>query len=479
MFLRSDDDKRNPVRWFFLWLLLCGSAEASIQQIGPNDVLISQAVGAENDPELDANDPTVAFNSIEQQFVAVWSDNADAAGFEIYARLIEIDGSLSGNQVNVSDISASDNLNAFAPSVVFNSIRHEFLVVWFGEDFEIYARRLGPDLTWLGAETAVSDVDQLPLRGATRPRVAFNALDDEYLVVWYADDPAAGLADDEFEIFGQRISGAGNLIGDNDFRISDVAGTGDATRSAIRPDVAFNALTENYLVVWSADDNNDGQVDQEFEIFGQLLDAAGNEVGANDFRISGMGGIGVVEYDAYMPAVAADEHNGQWLVVWYGDDDTQGLIDEEFEIFGDVLAGSGQALNGGFRISSMGGTGNTNYQAFRPDAVFNPVTREYLVSWQGDAVTWSGGMPSSDEYEIWARRVSDEGVPIGRSCDLSDMGDDGSLFDARTSTLAVDHQGEVLALWNGSDDTEGGAVGEFGVFGQKLAETPVFTDGFE
>ncbi len=479
MFLRSGDGKRNPVRWFFLWLLLCGSAEASIQQIGPNDVLISQAVGAENDPDLDANDPAVAFNSIDQQFIAVWSDNADAAGFEIYARLIGSDGNPLGNQVNVSSLSVSDNLNAFAPSVVFNRIRHEYLVVWFGQDFEIYARRLGPDLALLGAETAVSDVDQLPLRGAVRPRVAFNALDDEYLVVWYADDPAAGLADDEFEIFGQRISGVGNLIGDNDFRISDVAGTGDATRGAVRPDVAFNALTENYLVVWSADDNNGGQVDQEFEIFGQLLDAAGNEVGVNDFRISNMGGVGAVEFDALMPAVAANEHNGQWLVVWYGDDDMQGLIDEEFEIFGDVLSGTGQSLSGGFRVSNMGGTGNTDYQAFRPDVVFNSVTREFVVSWQGDGRTWQGGMPDSDEYEIWAQRVSEMGMLIGNHAVISDMGDNGSEFDARTSALAVDNRGETVVVWNGSDDTEGGAVGEFGVFGQKLAETPVFTDGFE
>ncbi|WP_223789273.1 hypothetical protein [Marinicella meishanensis] len=457
---------------------MVATSQADLIEIGSNDMLVSQVAGTVDDPNIDADDPALAHNPNNDTFLAVWAENSDPAGFEIFARLLRADGMPLGNQVVISDIPVNDNLTAFEPKVAFNSIRNEFLVVWFGNDFEIYARRVSPNLTLLGPELPISDINQLPSRGARSPAVAFNDLNDEYLVVWYADDPAAGLADDEFEIFGQRLNGDGSEIGDNDFRISDVAGTGDADRMASQVDVAFNSANAEYLVVWVADDNLAGQVDQEFEIFGQILDSVGTEVGNNDFRVSFMGGTGLIEYDAQMPAVAPNTINGDWMVVWYGDDNNQGLIDEEFEIHGRLLTAGGQDLTD-FRVSTMGGTGNGDYQAFRPDVVHNPVTREYAVSWQGDAITYQGGGPTSDEYEIWVHRVTESGEPLLRSSVVSDMGDDGSQFDARTSALAVDARGEILVLWNGTDDVNGGAIGEFGVHAQKLAEVPIFADGLE
>ncbi|WP_395374999.1 hypothetical protein [Marinicella sp. W31] len=452
-------------------------AHGSVIEIGPNDVIISQEAGWQGNPNIDALYPTLAYNSTDNNFVAIWSSNANAAGSEIYARLISANGIPIGNQVNVSDIPNSDNLPAYDPDIVYNPIQNEFLVVWYN-DQEIFARRLGADLTVLGAEIQISDISPLPTRTAVRPHVAFNTLDDEYLVVWYSDDPAAGLSENEFEVFGQRLTGEGVEIGANDFRVSDVADNGDASRDAKQLGVAFNSFSGEYLVIWVADDDQEGQVDQEFEVFGQLLSADGVEMGVNDFRISTMGGIGEVEFDASYPAVAANNYNGDWMVVWHGDDNSTGLIDGEFEIHGQLLSEAGQFLDK-IRLSAMGGTGNTDYLAYRPDVIFNPVTREFLVSFQSDGPIWQGSEPDDDEYEIWVRRLNESGEQTGILTMISDMGDLGSAFDARTSALAVDHNGETMVIWNGSDDTHGGAVGEFGVFGQKLAETPIFSDGFE
>jgi hypothetical protein len=49
------------------------------------------------------------------------------------------------------------------------------------------------------------------------------------------------------------------------------------------------------------------------------------EVGTNDFRISDMGGTGNTSYNATYPAVAYNSTNNEYLVVWYGDDNT-GLL---------------------------------------------------------------------------------------------------------------------------------------------------------
>lgn len=466
----------SPIFTALVMIILTTLNHASIVEIGDNDFIISQVAGTQNNPGIDAISPAMAFNSINNTYISVWSENSDPAGNEIYARLMGVDGMPMGNQVNISDISNSDNLQAFGPKVTFNHNRNEYFVVWYANDFEIYGRRITADLMVIGAEIPLSEINQLPFRGATGPDVAYNKSADEYFVVWYADDPAAGLVDDEFEVFGQRLTGEGIEIGDNDFRISDVAGTGDASRSVVSARVAFNVISDEYLVIWVADDDQEGQVDQEFEVFGQLLNASGSEVGANDFRISTMGGIGAVEFDVGFAAVAANNNNGDWLVVWHGDDNSQGLVDQENEIHGMLLNGAGQLLNQ-MRISTMGGTGNIGYQAYRPDVVFNSMTGEYLISFQGDGRTYHGAGP--DEYEIWTQRMSETGMLIGNAKVISDMGDNGSEYDARTSALAFNHKGETLVVWNGSDDTYGGAVGEFGVFGQKLAETPIFADGFD
>ena len=95
------------------------------------------------------------------------------------------------------------------------------------------------------------------------------------------------------------------------------------------------------------------------------------------------------------------------------------------------------------------------------------------------ALSGQGSEPNDDEYEIWVRRLNESGGQIGILTMISDMGELGSAFDAQTSALAVDDNGETLVIWNGSDDTYGGAAAELGVFGQKLAETPIFSDGVE
>jgi hypothetical protein len=119
-------------------------------------------------------------------------------------------------------------------------------------------------------------------------------------------------------------------VGTNDFRLSDMGPDGDTDYGAQSPAVAYNSANNEYLAVWSGDD----ATDDEFEIFGQRVNAAtGAEVGANDFRLSDMGPDGNVAYQAHIPAVASNGRNED-LVVWQGDDDTAPLVDEELEIFG-------------------------------------------------------------------------------------------------------------------------------------------------
>ena len=132
-------------------------------------------------------------------------------------------------------------------------------------------------------------------------------------MVWEGDDNTGTLVDDDFEVFGQRLNAAtGAEVGANDFRLSEMGPNGDAAFGAFNPAIAYNSLTNEYLVAWEADDNTPPLVDEEFEIFGQRIDAAtGAEIGDNDFRLSDMGPDGSVDFEAFDAALAYNRLNNE------------------------------------------------------------------------------------------------------------------------------------------------------------------------
>ena len=149
---------------------------------------------------------------------------------------------------------------------------------------------------------------------AETPAVAYNTLRNEYLVVWCGDDSPGPLFHGEFEIFAQRLTAAGDEVGANDSRISDMGPNGDDAYSAQDPAVAYNPTSDQYLVAWEGDDDDVPLVDDEDEIFVQRLNATGAQVGANDRRVSDMGPNGDLAFSADNPAVA---HNSRTTSTWW------------------------------------------------------------------------------------------------------------------------------------------------------------------
>jgi hypothetical protein len=305
---------------------------------------------------------------------------------------------------------------AIAPAVAYNLDDNQYLVVWHGDknvsglvddEYEIFGQRLDGAT---GTEVGTNDFRISGMGGTGDPSfdgrdpvVAYNILENEYLVVWSGDDDVGGLVNNDYEIFGQRlIAATGIAVGADDFRISDMGGTGDDSFDAMSPAVAYNSTDNEFLVVWYGDDNVGGLVDHEHEIFGQRIDAIdGGQVGANDFRISDMGGTGDPDFDGWSPAVAYNSMNNEYLVVWSGDDNTGGLVDLEFEIFGQRLDATGAELGANdFRISEMGGTGDPDYSTWYPALASGGAAGQYLVMWQGDDNT--GGLVDN-EYEIFGK----------------------------------------------------------------------------
>src|SRR5206468_3523450 len=115
------------------------------------------------------------------------------------------------------------------------------------------------------------------------------------------------------------------------------------------PDVAYNSATNEYMVVWEGDFASGG-TDNEFEIWGQRLNAAtGAAVGSN-IQISNQGPAGNLSYNAHTPAIAYHSGNNEYLVAWDGDDNSPGLVNDDFEVFGKRLNADGTTREGTLRL---------------------------------------------------------------------------------------------------------------------------------
>ena len=299
------------------------------------------------------------------------------------------------------------------------------------------------------------------------PAVAYNPRTNQYLVVWEGEDDRGGLVDGEVEIFGQLLDGAGNEIGPNDFRLSDAGPDGVTTFTARDPAVIYNSRDNQFLVVWRADGTGN-LVDNEFEIFGQLLDAAGNEIGPNDFRISQMGPAGDSLYDAFDPILAYNDQRNEYLVVWEGDDHLGGLVEGEDEIFAQRLAAGGQLQGERIRVSHFGPTANPDFDAQDPAVVYNRTTDQYLIVWEGQQTIPGSG---EDFQEIYGQFLAgSSGQEIGDDFGISTMGESlTDEFNANDAVVGYDPRtNSYLVVWNGEDDNGILHEDENEIFGQQL-----------
>ena len=380
-------------------------------------------MGADGDASYGAYSPAVAYNPTADEYLVSWWGDDDAGGlvdeeYEIYVQRLSAGGTEIGGDTRISDMGpdGDPDYNAWFPAVAYNATANEYLVSWHGVDdaaglaigeTEIFVQRVSAGGTQIGGDTRISDMgpDGDLDYVAGYPAVAYNATANEYLVSWRGVDDTAGFVG-EWEIFAQRVSAGGTEIG-GDTRISDMGPDGDLDYAADYPAVAYNATANEYLVTWRGDDNTAGLVNDEDEIYVQRVSAGGTEIGG-DTRISDMGPDGDLNYTAQEPAVAYNATANEYLVTWWGDDDTAPLVDNEREVFAQRVSAGGTEIGGDTRISDMGPDGDPGYAAYSPAVAYNAAANEYLVSWYGDDDT---APLVNFEFEIWARKVKGGEAP--------------------------------------------------------------------
>ncbi|MBZ0113663.1 MAG: hypothetical protein K8J08_14455 [Thermoanaerobaculia bacterium] len=288
---------------------------------------------------------SLVFNPTDSEYLLVWIDltNNDTTGSVVRGRRIGSGAELLGDEFFLA---SSTNLGGRkAPGLAYNPLTNEYLIAWSKYNAQnvsriVTERRQGGTGDHVGVSLVISDDNGVGAeRQAFNPRVAYNSLDNEYLVVWEGER-SPPLATDEQEIFGQRLLATGFETGVNDFRISAAGSEGDPSFEARHPRLAFNPAAGRYLVVWSGDSQGGGLNNNENEIFGRYLDRAGTPLPPLEFRISDMGNTGNANFDAENPALAWMGAPGEFLAIWNGDD----ALDNFNEVFGQRLDGLGLVL---------------------------------------------------------------------------------------------------------------------------------------
>lgn len=341
------------------------------------------------------------------------------------------------------------------------------------------------------SQSADTDIDvddfrfQISDTGGWAPSVAYNFTDNEYIIVWNSVINADG----QLEIIGQRLDATMlEKLGNNDFHISSDIGDGDQEGNRrFFSAVSYNSTNNEYLVVWVAKDIGN----EEFEIFGQRLDATtGEELGDNDFRISDIGSSDEdMQFIDPSPSIAYNSKNNEYLVVWTGDN-----IKGEFEIYGQRIDGvTGEEIGmDDFRISDIGRRrilGRSFSAALNPSVTYNSTNNEYLVVWSGDEKRRRLLLPltpiSLPIVEIFGQRIDGlTGSEVGENDFPISKVNGKAIASVLIPYVSYNFQNnEYLVVWDGADVGFGGGLStrsgssfekrfnSAGIFGQRIDGT--------
>jgi hypothetical protein len=145
--------------------------------------------------------PAVSYSSLTKEFLVAYMHDASSI-YSIKARRVTGMAVVQPTIINISEVGTS----AHTPSAAYNTSAHDWLVVWekaTDQGSDIYAQLIETNGSLIGSNYAINaDVST-----QEDTRVEYNSAANKYLVVWQAS------ADSGYEIRGQVLSTGGGLSG--------------------------------------------------------------------------------------------------------------------------------------------------------------------------------------------------------------------------------------------------------------------------
>lgn len=399
----------------------------NIRQLLPGILLCSSSLlFASDDFPITQRDslqslPTVAYNSIDDQFLITWSDvrynsNTDV---DIYGSILNAKGETLYDNIVISGGKSGQGKSA----VAFDPINKNYLVVWTdwrnanNIDSDIYGQLLNYKGEAIGGNFAITN----RRTSQKQASVAFDPDQQRFLVAWKDDR----LANNE-KLYGRFISTQGKLL-DNEFLIARGEGKQD------RPSLVYDQKRKRFLVVWR--DIVDEQQYLSTTLEGKGIFAAFVQ---NTNHESQTGILIDTEEDACLPpslyAASYSAEDDLFLVTWTTARDYQQL---GLDVFGALVrASDGKHIGKAFPIAVK-----NDYQEF-PSVIYDKRRNRFLVIWY-DLRRDQTAM----NMDVYGRYIS----PTGEMSEEFLISDSGAPGIRRYPAIAYSEKsGTALVLWEDS-----------------------------
>lgn len=242
----------------------------------------------------------------------------------------------------------------------------------------IFSANVALAMYHLGPEVQISTPSSPLDADRHKPDVAYNWRHDEYLVIWHNQWPG------NRDIYAQRVSGNGKLVGPW-FAVS--AGANDR----FQPSVAYNATTDEYLVVWMYEASAN-----VYEVWGKII--SWNGPGTKpEFRI-----MQWANRSFWTPRVAWNSYRNEYLVVWNAFDTTTSFPPGlPHDIAGYRISADGVVQNPGLPLILT-----TYANPHQVDLTYNVARDEYFLAF---VVVHTQATTGNDIYGL---RVNWNGSPV-------------------------------------------------------------------
>lgn len=386
----------NPVRkeHLVVWVgTTTANPEVFAQRITQTGARIDAPVQLSTDGNESTGDPaSVAYDPNLDRYLVTWE-----AGSQVRARRVGGDGTaLGASDTVVSDPAGGgdDYSDIETTQPVYDPKKQRFLLVWKAQkgpdNQQAFAQIVAADGDLTGPD---SQITNLATEVDDAIDVAHNGTTGEFAVAFHSDDVPPG---NRTEIFIQRLDADAQRIG-IETQISE-GGVGGYQQP---PRIAWNSKRNEWLVAWAGEAPSYG-TNGEVEIRIQRLSSTGEQIGANDARVTSFGPDGSTDYQPSRPDIAYHPEVDEYLLVFHADDDTPPLIDDANEVFGQRLSGTGDEIGtDDFRISETLPDDETSARAQRPRVAYDSDVCDYMVAWHTTAAATSPPV----ESEIHGRRV--------------------------------------------------------------------------
>jgi len=334
--------------------------------------------------------PQAAYNSQYGYYLVVFESYSGATS-QLNVDRVVVPGTAE-ESVGGLTWEAQDSIN---PALAYNHTSTDFMAVYMydapgdGSAYEIWGKNVHWNFFSVMPSPNPFKIFSWANRSLYSPRIAWNSLHNEYLVVWSALDTEHSLIND---VSGVRVAPTGIVQSASPITISE-----DPDHSPHQVDVTYNLATDEYLVVWRR-----MWTGVDGDIFGARLR------GSDGWLVTPPG-IFIIDAnlsDQSHPAVTTNQQ-GRYFVVWQQLDSPG-----DHDIYGVELDVDGNRIGSDFPIATTLNDETVPDVAAKPGAV-----GDYSVVWQqgpdGSAAVWATRLAGDEPYfEVAAQSGWSKEVPV-------------------------------------------------------------------